>query len=1446
MRLKYTERTSTLAWSPGQHPAYGPILATGTVAGALDASFSTSAELELWDLNLATRTKDLRKIGGVQCGARFNRLAWTTVPGDRARPLGILASGMENGELNLWNPSMIIDGKTDKSLLMKHTVHRGPVRGLDFSPVQTNLLASGATDGEIYIWDMTNPTKPFTPGAKSQRLEDITALAWNRQVAYILGTASNNGATVLWDLRHKKELIALAHPGGRKPITALAWNPDVPTQLVTASEDDNAPVILVWDLRNASAPQAGLQGHSKGILALSWCPKDSDLLLSTGKDNTTLAWNPNTGEIIGELARSNNWSFDAQWCPRNPDLVAISSFDGHVSIHSLQTTGSDEVEEPTAPAADPMAADDIFANLGNQKMPLPNTSFSLRQPPKWLRRPCGVSFGFGGKLVSFDAQSRKVHFTAVPSDAWFAQRIEELESTITNGSAETYASFCERRASESTTDSDREMWKFLQAMMENGARERLVEYLGFDRSDVAGQLGALVASMKAKAFTASPTNLQTAPVAPVQPAETAQTALNGLAADAMSGFFSSSTAEFPESFDVASVAAGVSSMNLDPNEPPKAPAEPFSLYSTARKGEQTDIDNAITRALMLGDFQTAAEVALGANRLSDALVLGISGGSELLQKIQEEYFRRLSKEKSYLRVLKNVQDGDLMDIVAGVDLKSDGVWKDVLAMICTYAPAETAGALFTELGQRLEAAASDSKDGIVSKKFAAVLCYLAAGDLKRVVGVWAQQETQDEKALQASSAPRMTKYVSHLIALQSLVEKVTVFRKAVGFVDVELTQPSGLCPLEDLYEIYAEYAKEASEAGHAQLAWQMLEMVPRGFKWQGKKAVGAPSSHGSVEEEDRMKILRERVWRAAGIQGEKPESPWVVSEVAATAHQQQQDAGAWPGAGGQYQPAQDAWSQYPAQQTQQSTVSYWTGQQPNVAGSQNWATDGQQQPAQNTQNWSTNQQQSVPSSQSWSAPNQQWSATTPAYQPQSSYYPGGNFGQPQAQAGTVPPPPTGFQPHSGGNYASATAQPESTQIVPPKTGFNDPPLVPQTPRVAKSVTPAPVYSSTQFENQTAAPVGPPPTGSNMNQMGGFQPPRSVSVPPPPTATGWQPPQQRVMSPGPSVGGHIGDYNVTKGGVNREGFMPSQGNANQTMTTPVGLTSPPVQRPTSAMSNTPSRTTTPAPAQPVDRSTITGDAKIVYDGLKKSLDFFKGAAQKRVWEDADRKLGLLFDGLATGSVPADVITRMVELVKAMGKSDFATAHQIQVDLLTTRYDVTGKWMLVVRRLIDAAEKGNRPEVPVATNAAVNAPHSGMAPPAGMMPPPPTSTVAGGMMPPPPTAAMAGGMMPPPPTTSQLPPPPTAQQMPPRPPAHVQPPPVSGYPQHPPAPGYQQQGYSQQGYPQQGYQQSYAQQGQYRQQQQQQPMPPPSSSQHMPFSGMTVKQQPVAPRPPVYFR
>ncbi|GAA6019074.1 hypothetical protein JCM10207_006309 [Rhodosporidiobolus poonsookiae] len=93
-------------------------------------------------------------------------------------------------------------------------LHHGPVRGLNFSLVQSNLLASGATNGEIFIFDLSQPSKPFSPGQCSRSLDVIALLAWNPSVVRILASSFNLGNTFVWDLKSKREITALSYAGG--------------------------------------------------------------------------------------------------------------------------------------------------------------------------------------------------------------------------------------------------------------------------------------------------------------------------------------------------------------------------------------------------------------------------------------------------------------------------------------------------------------------------------------------------------------------------------------------------------------------------------------------------------------------------------------------------------------------------------------------------------------------------------------------------------------------------------------------------------------------------------------------------------------------------------------------------------------------------------------------------------------------------------------------------------------------------------------------------------------------------------------------------------------------------------------------------------------------------------------------------------------------------------
>jgi protein transport protein SEC31 len=84
---------------------------------------------------------------------------------------------------------------------------------------------------------MQDPSKPYSPGTRSSKLDEITSLGWNRQVPHVLATASTTGYTVVWDLRNKREVVSLTYGGaptggpagsmgGRRGMSDIAWHPD--------------------------------------------------------------------------------------------------------------------------------------------------------------------------------------------------------------------------------------------------------------------------------------------------------------------------------------------------------------------------------------------------------------------------------------------------------------------------------------------------------------------------------------------------------------------------------------------------------------------------------------------------------------------------------------------------------------------------------------------------------------------------------------------------------------------------------------------------------------------------------------------------------------------------------------------------------------------------------------------------------------------------------------------------------------------------------------------------------------------------------------------------------------------------------------------------------------------------------------------------------------------
>ncbi|KAJ3099062.1 protein transport protein S31 [Phlyctochytrium planicorne] len=1249
MKLREVNRTATIAWSPSAK--HLPLLAAGTVAGALDASFSTNAELEIFDLNLNSLdgANSLRRLGSITSTSRFYRLAWGMSPEPKgARSYGFLAGGMETGELNIWDPRVIIEGGADP-LVVKHSRHTGPVRGLEFNPIDPKILASGATDGEIFIWDLKNPTNnPYSPGTRSQKLEDITCLAWNRQVVYILATASNNGNTVIWDLRNRKEIITLSHPGGRKPITGIAWHPDNATRIITSADDDSSPVLLMWDLKNPLSPERVFQGHGKGTLAVSWSSKDSDLILSCGKDNRTIVWNGKDATPIGDIHVSDNWAFDAQWCSRNPDLLAVSSFDGKVSVHSIQPSpNATAAAAATAAASTGSAAtnDDPFSFINSTSTP--TSKFSLPQPPKWLRRPSGGSWGFGGRFVSFSFkpdQPRTVTVKTVTTEPEFAHQALELYQIAQSPNVEQYVDFCRQKSlmAEDVKKSDKDIWRFLSLMFETSAREQILQFLGFDRNDIGGnRLGPLLKKLL--------TNFEAGKEAPA--------------------------------------AEGLDDV--------RGTAKPFNL-SPSLPGEDSDIDNLVMRAMIVGDFDTAVKVCFSAKRYADGLMLAFCGGAELLKFAQDEYFAKTRDSRGYLRVLQNVLSGNLRDVAEHASLESyENAWKDVLALICTYGKTEDLSELFGLVGDRLEARKPASKFARSisdSKEHAAVLCYLGSGSMEKVVKMWLPKE--EIKGLPTAGTATWT-------SLQAFVEKVLVFRKAVNFIDPNLTAEaeSFAGDYSQLYQRLFAYAKHTADQGLLEVAWSVLEIVPEVYKLEGEK-------------EDEINVLRDRVFRSGFVKKavtRQPAQPFVIQEVIvpqATYQQPHYNAGHTATATAAYAGGHAA-NQYTS--TYNNYGSYDPGRQAPVYSSTETSGYG------------------APAATSWSGYGN--AAAAPDYSRKANV--------------PIPPPPT---PYTGGNVGSVASQSGAGNL----PGFNDPPPMVGGRSSYAAKPPQTVASPFGQTNATSgyganAAAGAGAYGSNAaagygGSSGGYgsssgygsgagmtnggswnsapAATASAPLPPPPlsgfTATpppavrgssssgaryagnasgfGTPPPNSYGSSGADAYGGYSGQpgpISPADGGYGHAGMVRGASGAG----------GPPRQERTptggSGAAPPPPAAAAPAPAASTrypfgDRSHISAAHMPLVNALDALLRHCKEVAdpqRRREVEDAERRIATLIDQINNSEVQDDIIAKLLDLAKATQGGDFPGAHRVQVDLMTTRYGAVQAWILGIKRLIDILERAS---------------------------------------------------------------------------------------------------------------------------------------------------------------
>jgi WD40 repeat protein len=205
--------------------------------------------------------------------------------------------------------------------------HQGSVTGLSWQP-HGQLLATAATDGQVYLWDMQTYQKKATFSAHTSTLNSIS-FAPNGQT---IAAATQNGVVKLW--KTSGESIATLTPNlpiqpasniagvtGTmiKPLNAVAFSPQ--GNLIAAAGSDRQ--IYLWRTDNHRIVKT-LSGHKGSIYNINFSP-DGRYLAAASNDRTIKIWSVADSKLVHTLSGHSDGVYGVYFSPDGKTLASASA-----------------------------------------------------------------------------------------------------------------------------------------------------------------------------------------------------------------------------------------------------------------------------------------------------------------------------------------------------------------------------------------------------------------------------------------------------------------------------------------------------------------------------------------------------------------------------------------------------------------------------------------------------------------------------------------------------------------------------------------------------------------------------------------------------------------------------------------------------------------------------------------------------------------------------------------------------------------------------------------------------------------------------------------------------------------------------------------------------------------------------------------------------------------
>ncbi|KAF1808273.1 WD domain, G-beta repeat-containing protein [Eremomyces bilateralis CBS 781.70] len=162
--------------------------------------------------------------------------------------------------------------------------HTAAVLDTDWNPFNDSLIASGADDGKVFIWQvpedftlLTDAEEPadVSPVARlSGHARKVGHVLFNPSAANVLASSSGDFSVKLWDIEAGTSKLQLKHGD---IVQSMSWNPSG-SLLVTTSRDKK---LRIWDVRQEK-PAHEVAGHSGAKNSRAVWMGELDRIATTG------------------------------------------------------------------------------------------------------------------------------------------------------------------------------------------------------------------------------------------------------------------------------------------------------------------------------------------------------------------------------------------------------------------------------------------------------------------------------------------------------------------------------------------------------------------------------------------------------------------------------------------------------------------------------------------------------------------------------------------------------------------------------------------------------------------------------------------------------------------------------------------------------------------------------------------------------------------------------------------------------------------------------------------------------------------------------------------------------------------------------------------------------------------------------------------------------------